>query len=226
MANAARKPKIPDVVKLGIIRNHDKHPDGPNHPMTKAIRRFDNLNSPLSRRELRRVTHNNVFPAQINVDAFTQALLIFHGANPRASYRLGLFIAEQLLPLCQYRTITRKLEQEPRSLELFQYCKDYITDGKWSDSQAAANLHIGLQNSASCQPQLYNRYAAAPLLELSRGVSSDPYQAIYWYRPLYALNEAIMAQPDKAAIDTFLAKVYDEFVNLIETIQNDGPFGD
>lgn len=224
MANAASK--IPDVVKFGIIRNHAKHPDGPNHDMVKAIRKFENLNSPLGRREIHRIMHEGAFQHVFNHETFAQSLLIFHGANPRASYHLGLFIAEQLLPLCQHRTVTRTLEQEPRSQELFQHCRDYITNGKWSDYHATANLHVGLQNSASSPPQLYNRHAAVPLLELSRGVSIDPYQAIHWYRPLYALDEAILAQPDKAAIDTFIKKVYDKFVSLLETIQDDRPLGD
>lgn len=223
MANAARKPKVPDIIKYGIIRNHDQHPDGPNHALTKALRKHENMSSVIDRRACSNIFYEGVFKQKFNHDTFVLGLLMLHAANPRASYRLGLFIAQQVLPLCQYRTVKRTLEADSRAQKLYDDCKAYIENGKWIDLHKTADLAITLQNSHSLPPQVYNRYAVGPLLALSCGVSSDPYQAIHWYRPLHALESAILAQPDAAAINTLLEKVYDKFVTLLETIQDDRP---
>ncbi len=223
MANAARKPKTPDVVKFGIIRDHSKHPDGDNHNLTKAMGKFANMSAFIDRREARTMFYNGAFKQVFNYDNFVMGLLMLHAANRRASYLLGLFIAQQVLPLCQNRTVHRTLEADPRAQQLFEDCKDYINNGKWTDIHKTADLYLILQNSHNNPPQVYNRYAVGPLLALASGVSSNTFQAIYWYRPLSALEAAIMAQPDKAAIDSLIEKVYDRFISLLEDLQNDRP---
>lgn len=223
MANAARAPrkeKNPDIVRLGIIRDHSKHPDGANHEMTKALKRFANINFPLNRPDIQMALQTGYFKHVFSHENFGFGLFMLQTANPRAAYHLGIFIAEQMLPHCQHRTVRRTLEVDPRCAELVEWCKSYLETGKWHDQTTVANYYCNLVSGFNGSPQAYNRFAVEAVTELAHGVSDISSWGISNYQLRWALENAIEALPDKAAIDVFIKKVYDKFLSILEAIQD------
>lgn len=230
MANAALKPTSkprrkprPEIVRLGIVRDHDAFPDGKNHQLMAELRKFDEIHAPAYRLELNRALRTGPMSSALDLGKFTQALYFFQAANPSAAYHLGIFIAEQMLPYCQYRTAFRKLEADDRCPEVIALCKAYVLTGKWNNLDKVHKLWAELDTSCASEGnrQPYNRYATATVKNLAKHanvVVQD--EGIHLYDLLDNLQDAITALPNKAAIDTFIDNVYDKFVGIIERIQD------